>query len=126
PGAYKSSDNDPIFILKFEPQGKLQFAASFSGPVLSGPVLSYGVPVHIAVDPSGSVVLTGTTASNLPVVDDPDPQSNDCDAKTTCMAFVASLDSTGSVLQYARLLGHGVGDKLTFGVGGEVYVAGHS
>ncbi len=66
------------------------------------------------------------TGSGFPVVNDPDPQPNDCDPQTPCMAYIAALDNTGSILRYARLLGHGRGDSLGFGPNGDVYIAGNS
>jgi uncharacterized protein (TIGR03437 family) len=126
PRAYQSSDHDTLFILKFDPQGNPIFTASInataadrrfgSGPLLFGPA--------IALDAVGNIIFTGIAGDGFPVVNDPDPQSNDCALDTPCMAYVASLDNTGSTLQYARLLGHGEGQALTFDPSGNVWVAG--
>ena len=123
PGAYSSTDNDALFILKFDPQGNPLFAASFNAPAPGAvPPISYRA--DIAVAPTGDIVFTGYGGRGLPTVNDPDPQVNDCDAENPCMAYVAALDSTGSHLLYSRLLGHGLGQKLAFGASGDVYVAG--
>jgi uncharacterized protein (TIGR03437 family) len=119
PGAYSSTDSDPLFVLKFDPQGNPVFAASFNAPVPRYPFVA-----DIGVDRDGRIVFTGQAGAIFPLTNDPDPQTNDCDPAAPCMAFVAALDNTGSVLEYARLLGHGMGEKLGFGPNGDVYVAG--
>jgi uncharacterized protein (TIGR03437 family) len=125
PGAYSSTDNDRLFILKFDPKGNQLFAARFNAPALAtAPPISQVTHVDIAVDPTGNIVFTGQAGIGVPVVSDPDPQPNDCDSEYPCMAYVAALDSTGSHLLYSRLLGHGGGQKLAFGANGDVYVAG--
>jgi uncharacterized protein (TIGR03437 family) len=121
PGAYKSSDNDGLYILKFDAKGDPLFAASFNAPFY---YLSQRP--DIAVDPTGNIVFTGEAGSGVPVLNDPDPQTNDCDPEKPCMAYVAALDPSGSSLLYSRLLGHGRGEKLAFGPDGDVYVAGEA
>ena len=123
PGAYSSTDNDGLFILKFDPQGNPLFAASFNAPTPPG-ASPIGYGIDIVADPTGNVVFTGAAGRALPVVNDPDPQANDCDPETSCMAYIAALDSTGSRLLFSRLLGHGLGHKLALGPKGDVYVAG--
>lgn len=127
PGAYSSTDNDPLFVLKFDPQGNPVFAASFNAeivPLIAAPDDS--AAGDIAVDSSGSIVFTGVAGAGFPLLNDPDPETNDCDPATPCMAYVAALDKTGSVLQYARLLGHGYGERLALDANGDVWVAGVS
>ena len=120
PGAYKTSDNDPVSILKFDQSGNLVFSASFN-PMIPTPIQRV---LDVGVDSSGNIVFTGIAGSGFPVMNDPDPEPDDCAPTTPCMAYVAALDSTGSKLVYARLLGHGQGEKLAFDSAGGVYVAG--
>ena len=122
PGAYSSTDKDALFILKFDPQSKPLFAASFNAP----PPVNVYARSDIAVDPSGTIVFSGFGGVGLPVVNDPDPHVNDCDPDNPCMAYVAALDSTGSRLLYSRLLGHGEGQKVALDPNGDVYLAGQA
>jgi uncharacterized protein (TIGR03437 family) len=123
PGAYSSTHNDPLVILKFDSEGNEFFAASFNAPVPPN-LTPISYRTDIAVDEDGNVVFTGTAGTGVPVVNDPEPQPNDCDPDNPCMAYVAALDNTGSKLLYSRLLGQGRGHKLALGPNGDVYVAG--
>ena len=123
PGAYKSSNNDGLYILRFDPQGNAVFAASFNA---LPDYTNAARPPDLTIDPAGNIVFTGLAGTGVPVVDDPDPQTNDCDPEKPCMAYVAALDPSGSSLLYSRLLGHGRGEKLAFGPDGDVYVVGEA
>jgi hypothetical protein len=83
-----------------------------------------GDPRAIAVDSSGSVYVTGTTASlDFPVT----TAAYDATINGTWDAFVAKLDPTGSFLVYSTYLG-GSRDEYGYGIAvdasGSAYVTG--
>jgi hypothetical protein len=105
-------------------------------PLIIDPVLVYSALLggtgldkgwDIAVDPDGSVYLTGETASaNFPTNNALYP-SNSSDRINQRDVFVAKLDAEGTNLVYSTYLGGG-GDDAGFGIAldsvGDVYVTG--
>lgn len=124
PGAYQSDKSFGMYVVKFDPQGKTVFATYMGG---SG----NDQPTGMALDPSGNIWLTGTTASNdFPVTSNAIQSSfqggeND--------AFIVELNPTGTKLLYGTYLGGSNSDSspnflerggIAIDSSGNVYVCG--
>jgi len=118
-GSYDDVLDGPYdgFIAKLWPSGQVDYITLLGGA-------SYDVCNDIAVDGSGTVYVTGMTySSSFPGNGDPYEQENN----GYWDAFVVKLNSTGSSLDYCRLVG-GSGIETSYGialdVSGCAYITG--
>ena len=117
PAQATQGGNTDVFVSKFDPTGSTLIYSTYLGGV------GDEAGASIAVDASGNVYVTGYTASqNFPV-------KSPIQATTGggSDAFVAKLDSTGSVLIYSTYLGgngNDSGNGIAADLSGNAYVAG--
>jgi hypothetical protein len=120
-GAYQVSARGAgdAFIAKLNPSGQISYATYLGGS-------SYDTITAIAADSSGNVFAGGmTTSTDFPVT---------AAAYATALAggqdaFIVKLNSTGSALSYATLLGGANTDSLTglaIDTSGDCYVGGYT
>jgi len=126
-GLQKTISGSPdAFVSEFDPTGRTLLYSTYLG----GSSRNYGNA--IAVDPSGNIIVTGTSSSNdFPHVGSVPPLT--CEGNNDCF-FIASLKPDGSAFNYAGLIGGIEGTDVQTGgsgsgvlgldVSGNAYLAG--
>lgn len=112
-----------VFVVKLNPTGSTLVYATYLGGRGNDRGLS------IALDADGNAYVTGdTTSIDFPTQNPVQPVSGG-GGPFEGDAFIAKLDSTGSVLVYATYLGGG-GDEIGYGIalddGGNAFVTGYT
>jgi hypothetical protein len=116
-GTFGGGSGD-AYVLKLSPTGSLLYSTYLGG---SGEEQGYG----IALDPTGSAYVTGTTGSvNFPTV-----RAFQATFGGQADAFVTKLNPAGSAIVYSTYLGGGGRDEgrgIAVSLGGEAFVAGRT
>jgi beta-propeller repeat-containing protein len=110
------------FVTKLNPRGSALVYSTYLG----GSALDYSdMGLGIAVDSTGNTYVTGRAGSNFPTT----AGAFQAMHGGTWDAFVAKLDSSGSVLVYSSYLGgNGIdsGQDIAVDANGDVYVTGYT
>jgi len=122
PGAFQTmhgGGGSDAFVTKLNSTGTALVYSTFLGGT------GFDVGTKIAIDSAGNVYVVGVTDGGFPVT----PGAFQTSPGGTNDAFVARLDSTGTVLVYSTLLGgsrEDIGGGLAINASGNAYVTGFS
>ena len=123
-GSYDTALNnyDDIFVCKLTPDGSALLYSTYLGGNSSDDARG------IAIDSTGSVYITGRTASS----DFPATSGAYSESPTNGIdAFVTKIDPTGSSLEYSTFIGgNQIFDEIAYGIavdtGGQAYITGYT
>jgi hypothetical protein len=118
PSAKDTLTGIAAYVLKLDPTGAVVYAVLLGGTAADGDILPFSIARSIALDPSGGVVVAGTTThrdflatTDLRVV-----------ASDVTTGFVVKLSADGATIDYAVRFG---GGKPTFTDGMAIDAAGN-